>query len=125
MATLATSWLITTASPTRRLRSPPLLPPRGDQAYVRFTPKSGQTADVSECPLCARSRHMQRSKMQSIRSFRRRGRAVSAVRREGFAERNVMEPSAASIRLRPRELDHLGPLLGFLGNEFPEIGRRA
>src|SRR5262245_60819470 len=42
-----------------------------------------------------------------------------------FAERNVMESSAASIRLRPRELDHLGPLLGFLGNEFPEIGRRA
>src|SRR5262245_456135 len=46
MATLATSWLITMASPTRRLRSPRLVPPRGDQAYVRFTPASGQIADT-------------------------------------------------------------------------------
>src|SRR5262249_22348485 len=30
-----------------------------------------------------------------------------------------------SLRLDAGELDHLGPLLSFLGNEFPEIGRRA
>ena len=36
-----------------------------------------------------------------------------------------MERSAASIRLGPKELDHLAPLLGFLRNEFPEIGGRA
>src|SRR5262249_14933125 len=41
MATLATLWLITTASPTRRLQSPRLVPPRGDQAYVRIASKTG------------------------------------------------------------------------------------
>ena len=30
-----------------------------------------------------------------------------------------------SVRLRAREFDHLGPLLGFLGDELAEIGRRA
>src|SRR5262245_35662280 len=33
-------------------------------------------------------------------------------------------PIRGSVRLDARELDHLGPLLGFLGNEFPEIGGR-
>jgi hypothetical protein len=32
---------------------------------------------------------------------------------------------AASLRLDARELDHRGPFLGFVGNEFPEIGGRA
>jgi len=30
-----------------------------------------------------------------------------------------------SVRLGPCELDHLAPLFGFVGNEFPEIGRRT
>ena len=30
--------------------------------FVRFTPKSGQTGDVAECPLCAKSGLMQCSK---------------------------------------------------------------
>ena len=30
-----------------------------------------------------------------------------------------------SARLCARELDHLGPLLSFLGNELAEVGRRA
>jgi len=30
--------------------------------FVRFAPKSGQTGEVSICPLCAKSGHMQRSK---------------------------------------------------------------
>jgi len=42
-----------------------------------------------------------------------------------FAERNVMERSAASIRLGPRELDNLAPLLGFGGNELGEVGGRT
>src|SRR5207237_64751 len=29
-----------------------------------------------------------------------------------------------SLRLGARELDHLGPLLGFLGDEFSEVGGR-
>jgi len=27
------------------------------RGYVRFTPKSGQTGEVSTCPLCAKSGH--------------------------------------------------------------------
>src|SRR5215471_16039099 len=44
---------------------------------------------------------------------------IAAIRGTGFMER-----SAASIRLSPRELDHLGPLLGFLSDELAEVGRR-
>src|ERR1700722_7766416 len=33
--------------------------------------------------------------------------------------------STCSLRLDIRELDHLGPFLGFVGNELAEIGRRA
>jgi hypothetical protein len=40
---------------------------------VRFTPESGQIADISVCPLCARSDQMHRSKTKLIRSPRRRG----------------------------------------------------
>ncbi len=47
MATLATSWLITTASPTRRLRSPRLVPLRGDQAYVRTAPHKQTSTDAT------------------------------------------------------------------------------
>jgi hypothetical protein len=30
--------------------------------HVRFTPKSGHSLSVLECPLCAKSRHMQCNK---------------------------------------------------------------
>src|SRR6202795_2390759 len=33
--------------------------------------------------------------------------------------------STRSLRLDIRELDHLGPFLGFIGNELAEIGRRT
>src|SRR5215831_13118033 len=42
-----------------------------------------------------------------------------------IAEREVMERSAASIRLSPRELDHLGPLLNVVGDVPSKVGRRA
>src|SRR5262249_51171795 len=32
------------------------------RSHVRFTPESGQLAELSVCPLCAKGRHMQRSK---------------------------------------------------------------
>src|SRR5215218_47838 len=35
-----------------------------------------------------------------------------------------MERSAASIRLSPRELDHLAPLLGFLSDQLAELSGR-
>src|SRR6516162_11001475 len=33
--------------------------------HVRFTPKSRQIADISECLLCAKSGHMQRNKQRA------------------------------------------------------------
>src|SRR5262249_50021293 len=45
-----------------------------------------------------------------------------------FAERNVMECAwsmPGSLWLDSRDLDHLGPLRGFVGDEFAEIGGRA
>src|SRR5262249_5798487 len=45
-----------------------------------------------------------------------------------FAERNVVERQPAIDRLillDASELDDRGPLLGFVDNQFPEIGRRA
>src|SRR5262245_32135150 len=36
-----------------------------------------------------------------------------------------MERSTASIRLSPRELDHLGPLLGFLSDQPAEVSGRT
>ena len=59
------------------------------------------------------------------------GRLKSACWRKSaprdFAERVIwnIRVGAGLIRLGAGELDHLGPLLGFFGNEFPEIGRRA
>src|SRR5262249_34461358 len=37
--------------------------------------------------------------------------------------RNMARPR--SVWLRSRELDHPAPLLGFVGDELPEFGRRA
>jgi len=44
-----------------------------------------------------------------------------------FAERDLWNilPHSRSVRLDAGELDHLGPLLGFVGYELAEIGRRA
>src|SRR5262249_58060982 len=63
---------------------------------------------------------------QFIRSLRRRGRAGSAARREGFAERNVTEYSVAcrSLGLCPGELDYFAPLLGIVSDELAEVGDR-
>jgi hypothetical protein len=48
------------------------------RSHVRFTPKSGQTAELSPCPLCANSVLTRRDKMHAIQSFRRVGdRGVS------------------------------------------------
>src|SRR5262249_22647567 len=57
----------------------------------------------------------------------RRARAVSAVRREGFAERDLwnMDWAAASVRLDVEGLDHLAPLLGLIGDELAEVGGRT
>jgi hypothetical protein len=42
-----------------------------------------------------------------------------------FAKTRDKTPMRRSFRLNARELDHLGPLFGFLRNEFPEIGWRT
>jgi hypothetical protein len=41
------------------------------------------------------------------------------------ALRNIRPGARGSLRLDAGELDHLGPFLGFVGNELAEIGRRA
>ena len=51
-------------------------------------------------------------------------------RSAGFAERDLMELQRIFFRLilirfGPCEFDHLAPLLGFVGEEFAEVGRRA
>src|SRR5262249_670211 len=45
----------------------------------------------------------------------------------GFAERDLwnIDSGSASLRLDAGEFDHLAPLLGFLGDELAELGRRA
>src|ERR1700675_4400962 len=53
--------------------------------------------------------------------------SFAALRKARFAERNVMD---CGVRLRglvhlgAGELDDLGPLLGFFGDEFSKVGRR-
>ena len=44
-----------------------------------------------------------------------------------FAERRLWNigPLAVSLRLDAGELDHLAPLLGFLGDQLAEVGGRA
>src|SRR5215472_12679253 len=63
--------------------------------------------------------------MSATRSPRRHGRATSAVRREAFAERDIMEDLPGlpgSIRFDARELHHLAPLFGFVGDELAKVG---
>src|SRR5215470_11967845 len=49
--------------------------------------------------------------------------AGGAVRRTGIW--NIWPGSRGSLCLDARELHHLAPLLGFLGNEPPKVGGRA
>src|SRR5215470_2888790 len=44
--------------------------------------------------------------------------------RTGDYRLSARATGSALLRLDARHLDHLGPLLGFLSNEFAEIGRR-
>ena len=37
----------------------------------------------------------------------------------------MSRPDAGSLRLDVRRLDHLAPLLGFVGDELAEVGRRV
>src|SRR5262249_52936670 len=58
----------------------------------------------------------------------RLGRATRAALREGFARRtlrNIRPGSRGSLRLDAREPHHLGPLLGFRGDEAAKVGGRA
>src|ERR1700677_1999204 len=48
--------------------------------------------------------------------------------RAGFAERvlrMIIPERDGSLRLDARKLDHLAPLLGFLGDELSDVGRRS
>ena len=45
---------------------------------------------------------------------------IDTIRRTGFMERGT--ETAGSICLDARELHHLAPLFGFLGNEPPKVG---
>lgn len=49
------------------------------------------------------------------------------VRVDGFRQREVMECPRVpgSVRLDVRRPDHLGPLLGFVDDEFAKVGWRA
>jgi hypothetical protein len=52
--------------------------------------------------------------------------ATNAIPRSGLVQRNLWNIGPLFlIRLDVGRPDHLGPLLGFRRNEFPEIGRRA
>src|SRR5215471_7049411 len=73
---------------------------------VRFWGQSGHGADSRKCPLLTQSGHWPRQS-----------------RVTGVTEYRV--GTAASVRLDVEGLDHLAPLLRFVGDEFPEIGRRA
>src|SRR5262249_829549 len=56
---------------------------------------------------------------------RSKGRRYSITSSAAFAERSVMEYPAHSFRLDVRCPDYLAPLLGFVGDELGEVGRRA
>ena len=49
--------------------------------------------------------------------------AIAAIRRTEIMECGLTEP--ASLRLDVGPLDYSRPLLGVIGDEFPEIGGRA
>src|SRR5262249_20361739 len=70
------------------------------RSLVRFTPESGQIADIAGCPLCATSRHSQCSTCHSP---------------------NGIYGISYSLRLDACELDHLAPLLRFVGDEPAKV----
>jgi hypothetical protein len=54
------------------------------------------------------------------------GYLFTALRRQGLiAERTLWNASLGLLRLDVGGPDHLGPLLGFVGDELAEVGRRT
>jgi len=80
-------------------------------ADVRFTPESGQIADISGCPLCAKSVLTRRNK-------KRRYSIISSTRPNArdFAERDLWNMGGPLDRFDPREFNYLGPFLGVFGD---------
>src|SRR5262245_33445304 len=79
-------------------------------------------------PCCARAASGQTATLlprSAMNSRRLMGAYPKAKDHEPIIARCVAQKACSrSFRLDARELDHLGPLLGFVGNEFPEIGGR-
>src|SRR5262249_8263227 len=89
--------------------------------------RSGLSSGTPCCHAVAPPSSVMNSRLFT-RSPRRRARAVSGVRREGIRGTDVtgcLAGSRESVRLDVRRSDYLAPLLGFFGNERPEIARRA
>jgi hypothetical protein len=53
-----------------------------------------------------------------------RGRSILDTPHAGYDEFIVKQRPPASIHRNPRELDHLAPFLGLVGNQLAEFGRR-
>src|SRR5262249_9602123 len=71
---------------------------------VRFTPESGQTADISVCPLCAKSGQMHRNKRRAriVEIY-----SVTATDAGDFAERdlwNIQSSNPDQLILAPANL---------------------
>src|SRR5262249_16590076 len=118
-----------TATPSINLtRSRMSLPPFCKLHMRRFTPESGQIADVSGCPLCANSDGTQRSKnLYSVTSSAggsRVGGTARGIRGTGFME-YLVPGRTGSVGLDIGRPDHLAPLLGFVSDELAEVGGRA
>src|SRR5215831_2949652 len=79
-------------------------------------------------PCCARAASGQTATLlprSAMNSRRLMGAYPKAKDHEPIIARCVAQKACSrSFRLDARELDHLGPLLGFVGNEFTEIGGR-
>src|SRR5215471_16102750 len=117
-----------TATPSINLtRSRMSLPPFCKLHMRRFTPESGQIADVSGCPLCANSDGTQRSKnLYSVTSSARASSVGGTSRGIRGTERyGILGLLAVSLRLDAGELDHLAPLLGFVCDHLGELSRRS
>ena len=81
------------------------------RANARFAPESGQRADISRCPLCAKSDLTHRSK-QHCHSSTSRG---PAIRRTGEMERLGLDHSG----LMPADLITLAHFLVSSATSFP------
>src|SRR6516164_5637832 len=93
-----------------------LMAPRCRRVGAVHSVKTGPRAMSAQCPLYTCERTSALHPVQPVA-------AIAAIRRTGFME--YWMGTAASVRLDAGKLHYLAPLLGFLGNEFPEIGRRA